>query len=80
MADVALEFKAEAFYGDVLTAYLVAGEFTKIGFDIYYKLVKSEGETIVALAKTGMICFDYQKRKVAAVPEEVQRTLTGEKS
>ncbi|RYZ46460.1 MAG: acyl-CoA thioesterase, partial [Chitinophagaceae bacterium] len=39
MADVALEFKAEAFYGDVLTAYLVAGEFTKIGFDIYYKLV-----------------------------------------
>ncbi len=72
MADVAIEFKAEAFYGDVLTAYVTAGEFTKVGFDIYYKLVKSEGGTAVALAKTGMVCFDYEKRKVAAVPEEVR--------
>jgi acyl-CoA thioesterase FadM len=73
MADVAIEFKAEAFYGEVLKAYVAAGEFTKIGFDIYYKLVKGETETVVALAKTGMVCFDYQKRKVAAVPEEVRR-------
>lgn len=73
MADVAIEFKAEAFYGEVLKAYVAAGEFTKIGFDIYYKLVKGEAETVVALAKTGMVCFDYEKRKVAAVPEEVRR-------
>ncbi|RYZ54934.1 MAG: thioesterase [Chitinophagaceae bacterium] len=78
MADVAIEFKAEAFYGDVLTAYLAAGEFTKIGFDIYYKLVKSEGETVVAMAKTSMVCFDYERRKVAAVPDVVRRNLMGE--
>lgn len=72
MADVAIEFKAEAFYGDVLTASVAAGDFSKIGFDLYYKLVKSETETVVALAKTGMVCFDYEKRKVAAVPEEVR--------
>jgi YbgC/YbaW family acyl-CoA thioester hydrolase len=72
MADVAIEFKAEAFYGDVLTAYVAAADFSKIGFDLYYKLVNSESETVVALAKTGMVCFDYEKRKVAAVPDEVR--------
>lgn len=78
MADVAIEFKAEAFYGDVLTAYVAAGEFTKVGFEIYYKLVKSEEETTIALAKTGMVCFDYERRKVAAIPDVVRRNLMGE--
>ncbi|HEY1021560.1 MAG TPA: thioesterase family protein [Flavisolibacter sp.] len=78
MADVAIEFKAEAFYGDVLTAYVAAADFSKIGFDLYYKLVKSEPETVVALAKTGMVCFDYEKRKVAPVPDEVRHKLIGE--
>lgn len=72
MADVAIEFKTEAFYGDVLTAFVAAGDFSKIGFDLYYKLVKSETETVVAIAKTGMVCFDYEKRKVVAVPDEVR--------
>lgn len=72
MADVAIEFKAEAFYGDVLTASVTAGDFSKIGFDLYYKLVKSETENVVALAKTGMVCFDYEKRKVVAVPDVVR--------
>lgn len=75
MADAAIEFKAEAFYGDVLKAYVAADEFSKIGFDLFYKLVKGEEETVVALAKTGMICFDYAQRKVTAVPEEARLKL-----
>jgi acyl-CoA thioester hydrolase len=75
MSDAAIEFKAEAFYGDVLKAYVTAGDFSKVGFDLYYKLVKGEEETIVAVAKTGMICFDYQKRSVTAVPKEAVSRL-----
>lgn len=71
MTDVGIEFKAEAFYGDALTAYVVADGFTKIGFDIYYKLIQSATGELVALAKTGMLCFDYDKRKIATVPEGV---------
>lgn len=78
MADVAMELKAEAFYGDVLTAYVAAGDFSNVGFDLYYKLVKSESRKVVALAKTGMVCFNYDQRKIAAVPDEVRRTMTGE--
>lgn len=77
MADVAIEFKAEAFYGDIITAHVGAAEFSRVGFDIYYKLTKQqEGkEIIVAVAKTGMVCFDYTSRKVTQVPGEVIQQL-----
>ena len=75
MSDVGIEFKAEAFYGDVLKAYVTANAFSKIGFDLYYKLVRGEPEEVVALAKTGMLCFDYDKRKIVAVPEKAVRTM-----
>jgi YbgC/YbaW family acyl-CoA thioester hydrolase len=77
MADAAIEFKGEAFYGDVLKAYVTADEFSRIGFELYYKLVKSSDETVVVLAKTGMICFDYEKRKVVSVPQEAVERLKG---
>ena len=72
MGDVAIEFKAELFYGDALKAYVAAADFTRVGFDLYYELlVEKEGkEVTIAAAKTGMVCFNYSTRKVAAVPQE----------
>lgn len=32
MADVAIEYKNELFYGDIITVSVTAGEITKIGF------------------------------------------------
>ena len=77
MADAGIEFKSELFYGEKIFASLAVTGLTKIGFDIYYKLEKgNSGErTVVALAKTGMLCFDYQKRKIASVPEEFRSKL-----
>lgn len=71
MSDVAIEFKAELFYGTFLKAFVTADEFSRVGFAIYYKLIaEKEGkETVIALAKTGMVCFDYEARKVVPVPE-----------
>jgi acyl-CoA thioesterase FadM len=78
MADVAIEFKSELFYGDVVIASVKAGEISKIGFDLLYKLEKKTGDTrkLVAGAKTGMICYDYEKKKIVAVPEEAKTKLT----
>ena len=76
MSDAAIEFKSEAFYGDLLTIYVNAAEFSRVGFELYYKLVKEKDETIVALAKTGMVCFDYNARKITAVPEEAKEKLS----
>lgn len=79
MADAGIEFKSELFYGETVTVSVAAGEMTRIGFDIYYKLEKQAGEkTItVALAKTGMIFYNYSEKKIAAVPEAVKQKLSG---
>lgn len=79
MSDAGIEFKSEAFYGDTLTVAVTAGEFSRVGFDLFYRFTKMDGEkeVLVALAKTGMICFDYTARKVVAVPERARQMLQG---
>lgn len=78
MADAAIEFKKELFYSDTVNVSVTAGGFSKVGFDLFYQLEKDmDGlAQIVALAKTGMICYDYNKKKVAAVPEEAKTAMT----
>lgn len=78
MADVGIEYKAELHYGDIVRASVAAGDFSRLGFDLYYKLEKeTNGKTIlVAAAKTGMVCFDYEKKKVAMLPAEAREKLT----
>jgi acyl-CoA thioester hydrolase len=76
MGDVAIEFKNELFHGDVIRVWVTVAEFTKISFDLFYKLEKINGEA-VAFAKTGMICFDYAKKKVVAIPEGVKEKMSG---
>lgn len=78
MSDVSIEFKAELFYGDLVSASVTAHDFSAVSFDIFYKLEKKAGDKIVliAAAKTGMVCYDYQLKKVARVPAQVQLRLS----
>lgn len=75
MNDVAIEFKRELFYGDTIHAALTVCGFEKVSFDIFYKLevMANEKLTTAALAKTGMVCFNYDTKRVAAVPEEAKK-------
>ena len=78
MTDVAIEYKNQTYYGDEIIASIAIGEITKVAFDVFYKLEKktSTGElVIVALARTWMICYDYDQKKVAAIPEEALRKI-----
>ena len=75
MGDAAIEYKSEVFYGDVIKAYVTANDFTKISFDICYKLVQEKTGKLVAVAKTGMVCYDYRLKKVAALPAEAKIKL-----
>lgn len=79
MADAGIEFRSEVFYGDVLTVSVAAAGISRAGFDLYYKLEKEKegGRQLVALAKTGMVCYDYQKKKISALPEQVRDQLGG---
>jgi len=79
MSDLVLEFKNESFYGDIVEIKLGVGEISRVGFDLYYQLfAKRNTESILlANAKTGMICYDYDAKKVASVPEKLKTILAG---
>lgn len=74
MSDVGIEFKKEIFYGDILSVNIAAVNFTSVGFDLYYQILNKEN-LITALAKTGMVCYDYDKKKIAQVPKVVKEKL-----
>lgn len=78
MADVVIEFKRELYYGDVVIASITTGEISKVGFDLFYKLETGSAGNLkrVAAAKTGMICYDYERKKIVSVPEEARKKLT----
>lgn len=81
MADAAIEFKKELFYGDTIIVSIAVGEISKVGIDLVYKLEKESlqqngnDKILVATAKTGMICYNYEKKKIVAVPEEARTKL-----
>jgi acyl-CoA thioester hydrolase len=81
MADAAIEFRSELFYGDTVIISVTSADFSKVSFDLFYKLEKSVGENgeekriVVAAAKTGMVCYNYAAKRVAAVPEEARRNM-----
>ena len=71
MSDVCIQFKNELFYGDNIRISVAVTNFSKVSFEVYYLLEtsqESERKT-VAIAKTGMLCYDYNRKKIAAVPE-----------
>ena len=77
MSDVAIEFKKELFYGDVVEIAVTASAFERVSFNIFYKLdtLRNGKNITVAVAKTGMVCFDYTTKKITPVPEEARRKL-----
>jgi YbgC/YbaW family acyl-CoA thioester hydrolase len=74
MSDLGVEYKNESFYGDMLTVEIYVGEITMVGFDLYYS-IKNQNEKLIAKAKTGMVCFDYEHKKVTAIPEKLKEIL-----
>lgn len=68
VSDAAIVYKSEAFLGDVLKIQIAITDHNKYGFDMYYRLSNKETTKDVAIGKTGIVFFDYQKRKVSLIP------------
>ena len=77
MTNVGIEFKKEMFYGDTIEIKIAATDFTAVGFDLYYLLEKQKdtNRLTVAIAKTGMLCYDYARKKITAVPATVKENM-----
>ena len=71
ITDASIEYKGEMFYGDTVIISIKAMNFSKIGFELYYKMEKEtdKGRVFVAKIKTGILGYDYSKKKIASLPE-----------
>lgn len=69
VADVAIQYKAESFHGDELEVKVAVQDFNKYGFDMLYNISNVNTGKDVAIGKTGIVCVDYDKKKVVSVPE-----------
>jgi acyl-CoA thioester hydrolase len=78
MSDVAIEFKNELFYGDTIKVSLAITEISKVSFAMYYKLENATtgNPVIVAIARTGMVCYNYAAKKISSVPDKIRSQFT----
>jgi acyl-CoA thioester hydrolase len=67
MTDAVLVYKAEVFYGDVLTINIGVEDVQAAGADIIYHLLVRGKEA--ARAKTGIVFFDYTNHKIVQTPQ-----------
>lgn len=67
VAELVVNYKVEAFYPDRLSIELAVGDLGSKGVEIYHHLVRGDGKS-VAIAKTGMVFFDYELHRATAVP------------
>ncbi|MDP3394920.1 thioesterase family protein [Sediminibacterium sp.] len=78
MADAMIEYKKELNHKDCIEIAVVATDFDKLGFDIYYRItLLQNGEAVLAVrAKTGMMLFDYTTKKKVSLTENIIKQLS----
>lgn len=62
--DLAVCYKSEAFYGEVLKIDLATGDFHKYGFDLFFRVTEKRSGRDIVHAKMGMLLFDAVQRKL----------------
>lgn len=79
MADVMIAYRGEAFRGDVLQVKIFADQLSRLSFDLLYLVTTERNgtETRIAEAKTGMVCFDYELRKICDMSPSLKKVLSG---
>ncbi len=69
MADIAVNYKAEAHFGQIMQIEIALDDFTRKGCDMLYHMTCKESDTVVAIAKTGLVFFDYETKKPVPIPK-----------
>ena len=76
MADAAIVYKSEAFFGDILRFDLAAVEIGRRGFEIVYRIMEKKSGREIALGKTGLVMFNYELREPCEIPETFKAALS----
>ncbi len=71
LSDTAVVYRAEAFAGEILSIEVAAGEASRSGFRLFFRITRPSDDRLIALVENGMACFDYEAGKVVALPREI---------
>lgn len=69
LADVAAQYRSEAFHGERLLCAMGIADPHRYSFDLVWQLTESASGREVARGKHGVVTFDYAKREKAPVPD-----------
>lgn len=73
--DSAIIYKSQAFYEDRLVIEVVADDFHKYGCDFVFKMTHKSNGQLVAIAKSGMLLFDYKNKKPLILSDKIKMQL-----
>ena len=78
MADAAVCYKSEGFIGNELRIDIAVSGFENAGFDMYYRIINLTTGRDLAHVKTGILAYDYDRRKVRRLPGQFSRIFEKE--
>ncbi|HEY9546581.1 MAG TPA: thioesterase family protein [Solimonas sp.] len=69
VTDLATTYRAEAHARDQLQFEIGITDMNRYGADIIFRITRPADGTLIAMAKSGFVFFDYPASKVMAMPE-----------
>lgn len=70
VTNLVVNYLNEAFYSDTITIDIGIGDITRTRLQLIYQAMLQEQNKIIAKALTTITFFDYQKSKVAKIPQQ----------
>lgn len=70
VTDLATTYRAEAHARDSLLFEVGVMDFNKYGGDITFRVTRPRDKTLVAMAKSGFVFYNYKTSEVVAMPDE----------
>lgn len=78
VTNLAVNYLGEAFYGNKLIINMGLDEISRTSIDLVYHVIESEKNKDIAKALTTITFYDYQKRKVAKIPQAFLSEMTSQ--
>ncbi|MFZ4622937.1 MAG: acyl-CoA thioesterase [Rhodoferax sp.] len=75
VSDAALQYRSEAFYGEVMVVQMGAANFSRKGCDLLWRMNEQSSQREVARGKTGIVFFDYATHQTVPVPHAFRQRL-----
>lgn len=72
VTDLATTYKAEAHARDALLFEVGVMDFNKYGGDIIFRITRPADDTLIAMAKSGFVFYNYLETRVVPMPSEFE--------